>query len=182
MNYCDVALLVSLVLAPAAAIGSPGPGEPSSDSTNIELGLAVSGLHLPNSSQHGSCGYGGRFGYRWRDYVLFEGEYFHHWDRFGTHVHSLLLAGTRVGIRRGRLGAFIKLQPGMVRAVSDPHYTRFALAAGGVVEARVDSHVYVRLDLGYLIIWFGDARFGSALPPRPGTSRYPRFSIGIGFR
>ena len=75
----------------------------------------------------------------------------------------------------------------MIRAAKphslySPPFTKFALAAGGVVEARLDPHLYVRFDLGYLIIWFGDASFGNALPPRPGTSRYPRFSIGIGFR
>ena len=182
MSYCDIALLVSLVLLPAGAVFSPGPGDPSGDSTDIELGMALSGLHLPSGSQNGSCGYGFRFGSRWRDFVLFEGEYFHHVNRYEDHVHSLLLAGTRVGIRRGRLGTFIKLQPGMVRAVSGPHYTRFALAVGGLVEAHLEPHAYVRFDLDYLIIWFGDARFSQALPPRPGTSGYPRFSIGLGFR
>ncbi len=181
MSYCGIALLVSLVLLPADAVFSPGPGDPSGDSTDIELGLALSGLHLPSGSQNGSCGYGVRLGSRWSDHVLFEGEYFHHVNRYHDHVHSLLLAGTRVGIRRGRFGAFVKLQPGMVRAVSGPRYTRFALAAGGVVEAHLESH-YVRFDLDYLIVRFGDARFSQALPPRPGTSRYPRFSIGFGIR
>jgi len=180
VSYCGIALLVSLVLLPVNAF-SPGPGDPSGDSTGIELGLALSGLHLPSGSQNGSCGYGVRLGSRWRDHVLFEGEYFHHVNRYHDHVHSLLLAGTRVGIRRGRFGAFVKLQPGMVRAVSGPRYTRFALTTGGVVEAHLESH-YVRFDLDYLIVWFGDARFGQALPPRPGTSGYPRFSIGFGLR
>ena len=62
----------------------------------------------------------------------------------------------------------------MLRAVNyDPSVTRsrFALSAGGVLEAYVKPYVYVRFDLGYLVIWSGDATF-----------RHPHLSIGFGFR
>ena len=163
-------------------IANPGGlAEPGSASAAIELGAAVSILDLEKSIRHlhrlndnGYCGYVLRLGYRWRNYLLLEGEYDHFVDITESHVQSLFLAGPRVGFRKRGLGAYIKLQPGMLRAVNyDPSVTRsrFALSAGGVLEAYVEPHAYVRFDLGYLVIWFGDA-----------TIRNLHFSMGFGFR
>ena len=182
MNVCALVFVLSLVMGPGTVIANPGGlAEPGSASAAIELGAAVSILDLSKSirnfhrlSDNGYCGYVLRLGYRWKDYLLLEGEYDHFVDRTESHVQSLFLAGPRVGFRKRGLGAYIKLQPGMLRAVKfDPSDTRsrFALSAGGVLEAYVKPHAYVRFDLAYLVIWFGDA-----------TPRHPHFSIGFGFR
>ena len=174
MDFCTVSFIFSLVMGPMAVIGEPGGlAEPGSDSATIELGAAVSILDLQESYGASYCGYGLRFGYRWKDYLVLEGEYYHYLDLNQNHAQSLFLAGPRVGFRRGGLAAFIKLQPGMLRAVKNYSVTRsrFALSAGGVLEAYLEPHAYVRFDLGYLVIWFGDATF-----------RHPHLSIGFGFR
>ena len=167
-----------MVLGPAAVIGSPGPAERSGDGAGIELGAALPVLDLAEVYGTGYCGYGLRLGYSWRDYLLLEGEYSHYVDLHESHTQSLFLAGLRTGFRKRRLGAFVKLQPGMIRAVKSyylhhsPDFTKskFALSAGGVVEGHVDSHAYVRFDLGYLIVWYGNATL------------VPHWSFGIGFR
>ena len=175
MNFCAVVFIFSLVMGPMAVIGEPGGlAEPGSDSAAIELGAAVSILDLHELNAKGYCGYVLRLGYRWKDYLLLEGEYDHFVDITESHVQSLFLAGPRVGFRKRGLGAYIKLQPGMLRAVKyDPSVarSRFALSAGGVLEAYVTPHAYVRLDSGYLVIWPGDATF-----------RHPHYSLGFGFR
>ena len=119
--------------------------------------------------------------------MLFEGEYSHYMNLFDDHSHSLFVAGARVGIRRGKLGAFVKLQPGMIRFVETPYphpppFSRFALSAGGVVERHLTQHVYLRFDLGYLVIWFGNAGIDHASLRRSRTAKYPLWSIGIGVR
>ena len=163
MGGCFAAFLVSLVLGPGTAIASPGGlAEPGSDSATIELGAAVSILNLHKLNGNGYCGYGLRFGYRWKDYLLLEGGYDHYADLFDDDPQSLFLAGPRAGFRKGGLGVFIKLQPGVLRAVNyDPSVarSRFVLSAGGVLEAYVKPHVYVRFDFGYLVTWSGDATF-----------------------
>jgi len=186
VSGCGIAMLISLLLAPMSLVNAPGPGEPSDDSTTIELGAALSALDLGSLSGSGYCSYGVRLGYPWRNYVVFEGEYSHYVDRLDDYSHSLFLAGLRGGIRRGKLGAFIKLQPGMIRFVQTPYphpppFSKFALAAGGVVEAHLDPHVYLRFDMSYLIIRFGNAGAYRA-PQRSGTSRSHLWSIGIGIR
>jgi len=185
---CLAGLFLSLLVIPMMAVApSSLPG--SGDSVRIELGADLSVLDL-RALYHGlpaHCGYGARLGYRWRDYVSLEGGYYRYVNRDEDDTHSLYLAGASLGIRRGKLATFIKLQPGMIRAArphhNSPPFTRFAFAAGGEAEAHLRPRLYARLDVDYLIIWFGDTVFGS-LPhvARPGTSRYPRIGIGIGFR
>ena len=83
MNFCTMSWIVSLVLGPTAVIGSPGGlAEPGSDSATIELGAAMSLLSLRKLDGNGYCGYGLRFGYRWKDYLLLEGEYYHYVDLY----------------------------------------------------------------------------------------------------
>ncbi len=174
MGGCTVSFIFSLVFSPAAVIGSPGGlAEPGSDSATIELGAAVSLLSLEKVDGNSYCGYALRLGYRWKDYLLLEGEYDHYVDIDERHAQSLFLAGPRVGFRKGGLGTFIKLQPGMLRAAKNYSVTRsrFALSAGGVLEAYGKLHQHVRFDVGYLVIWSGDATF-----------RHPHVSIGLGFR
>lgn len=123
--------------------------------------------------------------------MLLEGEYSHYVDVHESHTQSLFLAGLRAGLRKRRLGAFVKLQPGMIRAVQSyylhyPDFTKFkfALSAGGVAEGHLTTNLYARFDLGYLIIWYGDAtlNLNRGSPLRPGTSLHPHWSIGVGFR
>ena len=168
-------------------IFAPGPSEPADDETTIELGPTVSGLDMDGLHRQGFCGYGIKLGYPWKDHVLVEGEYAHYVDRFDEHTHSLVLAGLRVGVHKRRVGAFLRLQPGVIRFVETsytqpPPYTRLALSAGGVVEVHLGPHLYIRSDHGYLTIWFGDATFPGAWSERPGTSKNYHGSFGIGVR
>jgi len=85
----------------------------------------------------------------WKDYALVEGEYAHYVDRYDEHTHSLLLADLRVGIRKRKVGAFLRLQPGVIRFVENsytlpPPYARLALSAGGVVEIHLGPRLYIR--------------------------------------
>ena len=158
---------------------APGPPESSSYDTTIELGPTVSGLVNLNS-----CSYGVKLSYPWSDHALLEGEYVHYVNPPGEHTHSLFLTGLRVGIRKRKFGAFFKLQPGMFRAAENPRsdppaFSKFALSVGGVLEVHLDPRIYIRADNGYLIIWFGDARFFSV---RRGTAKYFQTSFGIGVR
>ena len=146
MNVCALVFFVSTVMGPFIVIAEPGGlAEPGNDSATIELGAAVSLLDL-QELDGGYCGYALRLGYRWKDYLLLEGEYDHYVDRTESHAQSLFLAGPRAGFRKGGLGVFIKLRPGVLRAVNyDPSVarSRFVLSAGGVLEAYLEPHVYV---------------------------------------
>jgi len=184
VSGCQIALMVSTYMLPLIAVLSGGPAPGTADDSGIELGAAVTALDLESVYGGGYCGYGPRVAYPWGDNLLFEGEYGRYVDAQESHTQSLFLAGPRIGVRKGMLGAFVKLQPGVIRGVRSyylyyPELTKskLALSAGGVVEAHVDTRFdirpYFRFVLSYLIMWFGDA---------PGTSRHPQWSVGIGFR
>ena len=166
----------------------PGPHQPSSYSTTVELGPALSVVNLKSLYDKTEyCSYGVKLSYPWRDYILIEGEYSHFVNASGDHAHSLALMGLRGGIRKRKVGAFLKLLPGMIRVVETPYpypppFHKFVLSVGGVVEAHVDPRVYIRIDQGYLIMWLGDTNFYFGTPRRPGTSKYYHWSIGLGVR
>ena len=187
LNILAIGVIGTIYGGVLGGILAPGPSEHSSHDTAIELGLTVGGLDMDRLHGQGFCGYGVKLGYPWKDHALFEAEYALHVDRFEEHTHSLFLAGLRVGIRKRKVGAFLGLQPGVIRFVETsythpPPYTRLALSAGGVVEVHLGPRLYIRSDQGYLIIWFGDATFPGVQSERPGTSKYYHGSFGIGVR
>jgi len=184
---CELLWVLALLAGTVVGIADPGPPEPTSHDTTIEASPALSHLSLGSLYGKSFCGHGARLSYPWREHALLEGEYSRFVNLYGKHSHSLFLTGLRVGTRGRRLGAFIKLQPGMFRVIetSYPHpppFTRFALAVGGVAEAHLDRRVYIRADNDYLVIWFEDATFWPGRRVRPGISGHYRMSIGMGVR
>lgn len=184
---CLEMFAVGLIGVIYGGIIAPGPPESSRHDDTLELGPTVSGLALQSLYAQDACGYGVKLSYPWSDYALLEGEYAHYLNASEEHTHSLFLTGVRVGIRKRKVGAFVKLQPGMFRAVENPRsdpsaFSKFAFSAGGVLEVHLGSRIYMRFDSGYLIIWLGDTTFAGVPSVRPGTSKYYQASVGFGFR
>lgn len=183
---CLIALLFSLVVVPTTVIGSPGLADSATDSTSLEVGEDLSFF---DDAEYGraQCGFGLRVGHQWRDYMLLEGEYSHQGDPNDGHQQTLFVAaaGPRIGLRKGGLGWFVKLQPGIIH---DSSFARlkFALSVGGVMEAHLDTvgretPAYLRFDMGYLVIPDTEGILKQVVARRPGNL-YPRSSVGLVFR
>ncbi len=160
---------------------------------NIEVGAFLSVIDLKSSVGEKPVGIGGRLGYQWKDHILFEGEFSHYpEDPSANFGQSIFLAGLKVGIRRGRLGGFVRFVPGMIHyggrsfeTYNGSGLSRFALGVGGILEYYPSSRVTLRVDWGDTIIPFGDTAIMGPLPPytrQPGTTHNLQGSFGIGIR
>ena len=105
------------------------------------------------------------------------------------------LIGLRGGIRRGRLGIYVKFRPGLqiytltnqvVRRPDDTSFTDLAFDAGGIVEVHTSRHTLLRFDLGDTMIHFRscDITLSDGTPFHIGgfTNNTIQITAGFGFR
>lgn len=183
--------VAALFLTGEARAQSP---EIPTDDQGFAAGVHFAGVRL-NQLKEGAAGVGGRIAY---DYPLknilivspeIEFNYFPQ-NPSGNFGESQLLAGAKVGIRRGKIGMFGKVRPGLMHLPGDGDFgarnggaaTQFALDTGVVMEYWPRQHVALRFDVGDTIVYFGspvNTGLGAARPP--GTTHNMQFSTGIMF-
>jgi hypothetical protein len=184
-------LVVMVVLAAGAALHGDLAGQVSEPGP--ELTAIVAGLNLNSSVGESSVGLGLRAGYRLSPYVALEGEYAYFPENpAGNYGYSLALAGVAAGGQSGRLRYAATLRPGLIRfggTVFRSHnhgsHTNLAIGLGLALTQYLHSPLLLRLDVGDLIVPFGDTELGVPIVGgtiRPGTTHNRHVALGVGIR
>lgn len=182
MRILDKVIGTSLLIL-AAAVAAQAQHE----LPRVEVGIQLSTLKL-HALGEGPVGVGGRFHYNFTPYLALDAEvsYFPQDPDSGAFGHTLGLAGARVGKRFGDFGVFGKFRAGVVDltsiALSERRHPAFDV--GLIYEYYATERIALRLDLGDLIIPFGDATRLSPMgvPERLGTRHTLSFAAGVAFR
>lgn len=179
MTRNTVFLIIALVLLHTANKNSNA----QSEKLKFEVGAQFSALRFGELDVT-EPGFGGRFAYNINDHVALEaeGNFFPN-SQGQDEIYGFLqggrktqvLFGTKIGMRRERVGVFGKVRPGFVRFSNfernaraclfppdarcvpspppgKPSETDFALDIGGVVELYPSHRSIVRIDVGDTII------------------------------
>jgi hypothetical protein len=151
-------------------------------------------------------GYGGRFTFNAYPWLSFDSilDYFYRNNHISdTQEGGSILQGwfgPKAGIRRRKMGAFLKFEPGFtsysttltneqVRTPPFPFHwqTHFAFNAGGVIEFYPSSRATVRFDVGHIQVFYGAVAVMPLLPQ--GSTTAPGYektglsmSTGFGWR
>ena len=208
-----IAAAACLVAAPARG-QTPARGQsPASAQSNVrrlEIGGHFSTLRIGEAGNT-NAGLGGRVSYEFLPWLAIEGDlsYFPN-DRLDidSGIASLTLktqysrrrlegfVGPKIGVRGGKLGAFVKVRPGFAHLIDKgmscvgevcalalfarPEYDpEFALDLGGIVEFYPTERTVARFDLGTTAIRH---RSSYAPPCRECTTQNFSTSLGMGFR
>lgn len=198
-----LALLASLVLAPAAA-RAQSDDDPVAGGRRGEVGAFYTGINLRGFGETIN-GLGGRLGYNLNRYFALEGEFsFFPETHLGNRQSGQKVqgfAGVKAGARSRRVGLFAKVRPGVMfigevtsgfncspaglGSVCRPSHNNFALDAGGVVELYPSSRTIVRLDAGDTIVRIrraaGSPLFGGGATTSETTHNF-QFAVGLGYR
>ena len=133
-------------------------------------------------------GAGGRFGYNLNNYLTLESEINGFLPDEGPPYAAEGLFGVKAGKRTKRFGIFAKARPGFItNFVVNGDYsrgkTKFAFDAGGVAEVYPSKHTVLRLDIGDVIVPFGNDTVRTGLNfERVGTTHNMQYSLGFGIR
>ncbi len=164
----------------------------------FEAGAQIAVLDLRNSVGEKPLGIGGRFGYNATNWLTAESElsYFPQ-NPSGNFGETLAVFGPKVGCRFsdvpgvGDMGVFFKARPGVIN-FGGPFFTernvanrtKFAFDVGVVWERYFRTYGVFRIDIGDVIIPFGDAALsvGSIQPVYPHTSHNLHATFGVGVR
>jgi len=129
----------------------------------FQLGAEFTGLHL-HKIDEAPFGVGIRFQYKPQPFWAADLE-LSHYPSFGTHNfgETAALAGVGAGASFDAFGVFIKARPGVMhfggdyfRAVLD-HRTHFIVDIGGMVEYYPTRRVFLRIDTGDTVIYYGNS-------------------------
>ena len=177
----------------------------------FEMGAHASLLRLSDFDTT-NAGFGGRVLFRLNDWMSVDGEmsFYPHDEVVGptfqtsigpgrvesTRRRTDALVGVNVGTRRDRLGAFVKLRPGVTRLyhtrfncvgegcalvliAPNIYRSEFALDFGGGLEFSLSRRTVARLEFGDMVI-----RHRSFAPPCPSgcTSHNLSSRAGLGVR
>ena len=148
-----------------------------------EIGGQFFTFHGPDLGD--GWGAGSRFTYNLNNYIALESEVNFFLPDKGPAYATQGLFGIKAGKRIRRFGIFAKVRPGFQTnlLVNDRDQTRLALDVGAVAEFYPNRHVVLRLDVGDVIIPFGNDVVGRGLPAqRPGTTHNPQINLGFGVR
>lgn len=130
-------------------------------------------------------GAGGRFTYNLNDKIALDSEVNFFLPDEGPAYATQGLFGIKAGKRIKKVGIFAKARPGFQTnfVVNGREQSRFALDVGGVAEFYPNRHLVVRLDVGDVIIPFGNNVVGQGVfAQRPGTTHNFQYSLGVSFR
>jgi len=130
-------------------------------------------------------GAGGRFTYNLNDYVALDNEIDFFLPDEGPPYATQGLFGVKAGKHTKHIGIFIKARPGFQSnfLINGRAESRFAMDVGGVAEVYPNRHLVLRLDMGDVIIPFGNNVVGEGLfAQRLGTTHNFQYNLGIGIR
>jgi hypothetical protein len=181
--------LALLILLPKAA-----HAQDLHDDQGFCMGMHFTGLHL-NPLGEGAAGLGVRTAY---DFPLknsliispeVEFNYFPQ-NPSGNFGESQLLAGVKVGVRRGKIGLFGNVRPGFVHIPGDGDFgarnngaaTNLALDTGVVMEYWPRQRVALRFDIGDTMVRFPPGvNTGVGAPGPASMSHNLQFGMGVVF-
>lgn len=159
----------------------------------IEVGAFLGALDVRDSQGEKPLTLGLRGGYRLFRYVVVEGEWLNcPTDPSNNFGQRVLLAGPKIGARSRPLSVLGKVRVGTIRL--GPHYAAYnggqgrtepAIDVGAVFELEVSRRGALRIDMGGLIVPYGDEPIRGPLPPHSkvlGTTVNPIGSIGFQLR
>jgi hypothetical protein len=181
-------------------LNSP-PGDSSSGVPRFELGVAFSGIHLPDNN---NFGLGTRAVFNFNSFFSLEaeGNFFLNDANLGVRSGGRAiqgLFGPKIGFRTDSIGVFVKARPGIIsfsNTLKDINFnptapsafsivtgrlTEPALDLGTVIEFYPSRHWAWRTDLGDTMIFYRSTSFlGFTLPGA--TENNFQFSTGIHYR
>ena len=169
-----------------------GPVLASAQTPKYEVG----GLIFSFRSQEVGFGFGvgGRFTYNLNRYFAVDSELNGFVPDEGPIYAAQGFVGPKVGVRSKYVGVFAKARPGFSTNFSRPlpNYAttfatesvdKFAFDVGGVFEAYPSRHTAFRVDVGDVIIPFGnDLILSRGVPTRVGTTHNLQYSLGFSIR
>ena len=158
----------------------------------FSVGGQFTGLLLDRLGE-GAPGLGGRVAYDFplKNSVILSPEFeFNHFpaNPSGNFGETQLLAGGKIGVRRGRTGIFAKLRPGVLHIPGNGDFGErnggaanlFALDTGVVMEYWHRQHFCFRLDLGDTMVYFpSPVNTGVGAPQPAGLSHNMQFGMGV---
>jgi hypothetical protein len=154
-----------------------------------EAGIQLSGVHL-HKIDEGAFGIGGRFHYNVTNFLAADLEL----TRFpenpaGNFGESALWGGVRAGRHFDRFGTFVKARPGWIHFGGEyfasrlDRKTHFMFDLGGIFEYYPSRRLFLRLEGGDMVIYFGGARLSNRPNPDAlGTIHNFQSGAGFGFR
>lgn len=149
------------------------------------------------SFQSKSIGYGwgmgGRFSYNLTKHVAIDTELNGFLDDEAHVLATQGFAGAKVGVRNKLVGVFVKARPGFMTNFAKPlpdyattfnteKLNKFAFDVGAVFEVYPSRHTAFRVDVGDVIIPFGNDSIVASGPVKPGTKHTFQYSLGFGIR
>ena len=130
-------------------------------------------------------GAGGRFTYNLNNYIALDNEVNFFLPDEGPAYATQGLFGIKAGIHTKYVGVFAKARPGFQTnlVVNGRDQTKFVFDVGGVGEVYPTRHLVLRVDVGDVIIPFGNDAVGfGPFAGRPGTTHNLQYSLGVGIR
>lgn len=196
-------LLFIILVMPAAARAQAGSA-PDVGEHRVEVGAFYTGVNLEGFGETVG-GLGGRFGYNFDKHFALDTEFSFfpeaHLGNRQAGQKTQAFAGVRAGARKGRVGLFAKVRPGVMfigevtsglncsgtsfGRTCRPSHNNLALDAGGVLELYPSARAVVRLDAGDTIVRLrsttGGLVFGNPTVNTDTTHNF-QFSVGFGYR
>ena len=138
-------------------------------------------------------GIGGRFTYNLNRHIAIDTEWNGFLEDEGSIIANQGFVGPKVGVRNKLVGVFAKARPGFSTnfARPAPDYAtsfaydsvdKFALDVGAVFEVYPSRHTIFRVDVGDVIIPFGNDLVLAPEPRRVGTTHNFQYSLGFSVR
>ena len=155
-----------------------------------ELGVQLTGMHL-HKIDEAPLGIGARFNYNFMPLLASDVELTHYPENpSGNFGETTGLFGVRLGTRSESVGVFGKFRAGFIHfggAYFDlrlDQKTFPIIDFGSVVEYYPRKHIFLRIDAGDSVIYYGSARLFNRLnPDKLGTVHnfQPGFGFGLRF-
>jgi hypothetical protein len=151
-----------------------------------EAGIQLSGVHL-HKIDEGAFGIGGRFHFNVTEFLAADLEL----TRFpensaGNFGETAMWGGIRAGKHFDRVGAFVKARPGWIHFGGEyfasrlDQKTHFMFDLGGIFEFYPSRRVFLRLEGGDMVIYFGGTRLSNR-PDPDALGTIHNFQSGVGF-
>lgn len=184
-----VPLVVLIVLIPRA-LEAQHPR--NLDIPRYELGLQLDLNYLDQAGDLG--GGGGRFHYNFNNNFALDSQLTHRLQ--GEFGQTNLFCGLRAGQRIQNYGFFLRARPGLIHfgtAHGASYLTRNTIPTFdvGATFENYNGPILLRLDLGAVIVAYGNAAVAPPPPPaillgpaptRLGTRASPTFGLSVAFR
>jgi hypothetical protein len=152
--------------------------------------MQLTGMHL-HKIDEAPFGIGLRFNYNFLPLLASDVELTHYPENpSGNFGETTGLFGIRVGTHVDRFGVFGKFRAGVIHFGGDyfdlrlDQKTHPIVDVGGVVECYPKEHIFLRIDVGDSIIYYGSTRlFNRPSPDELGTVHnfQPGFGFGVRF-